>query len=102
MFRTFTAATTAAILALTITAAQAGPTITVRFGDLDLSRPADTQVLDGRIHQAAVTACASRRSSKTSAYYRTWFETCVRNATADTTARIAAVSSSKYRAVASK
>jgi len=99
MFRTFT---TAAVLSLTITAAQAGPAVTVQFGDLDLSRPSDTRVLDGRIHQAAATACTMWRSSKTSAYYRTWFENCVRNATADTTARIAAISSSKYRAVASK
>jgi UrcA family protein len=99
MFRTFT---TAATLALTITAAQAGPANTVHFGDLDLSRPGDTRVLDSRIHQAAETACASFRSSKTKNFYRTWFENCVSNAVADTTARIAAISSSKPRAVASK
>ena len=56
MFRTIT---TAAILALTITVAQAGDSITVRFGDLDLARASDTQVLAGRVHAAAVLVCIS-------------------------------------------
>ena len=56
MFRTFT---TAAILALTVTAAQAGDAATVRFGDLDLAKLSDTQVLAGRVHAAAALVCAS-------------------------------------------
>ena len=56
MFRTIT---TAAILALTITAAQADGSVTVRFGDLDLAKANDTQVLAGRVHAAAELACAS-------------------------------------------
>jgi UrcA family protein len=56
MFRTFI---TAAILALTITAAQAGDSVTVRFGDLDLAKASDAQVLAGRVHAAATLVCAS-------------------------------------------
>ena len=56
MFRTITAA---AILVLTITAAQAGDSVTVRFGDLDLAKASDTQLLAGRVHAAAALVCAS-------------------------------------------
>ena len=56
MFRTFT---TAAILALTVTAAQAGDSVTVRFGDLDLAKAKDAQVLASRVHAAAALVCAS-------------------------------------------
>jgi UrcA family protein len=99
MFRTFT---TAAMLALTITAAQADPAITVRFGDLDLSRPADTQVLNGRIEKAAETACTVPDSRSTSIYYNQWHARCVSHAVAETSARIASVTSSKNRSFASK
>jgi UrcA family protein len=99
MFRTFT---TAAILTLTITAAQAGPAAIVRFGDLDLSRPTDVQVLNGRIEKAAEFICDSLGGSRSSIYYNQWYARCVSNAVADTSARIASVASSKNRAFASK
>jgi len=54
MFRTFM---TAAILALTVTVAQAGDTVTVHFGDLDLTKAQDAQILATRVHDAAKTAC---------------------------------------------
>src|SRR5262245_10348656 len=99
MFRMFN---TAAILALTLTAAQAGPSITVRYKDLDMSRPGDSRVLDSRIRQAAETVCASHFGSSTKLFHDRWFENCVRHGVADTTVRIMAQSSGKYRAVASK
>jgi UrcA family protein len=101
MFRTFT---TAAILALTITAAQAGPSAIVRFSDLDPSRPADTQVLNGRIEKAAKTTCNTVKTSRTTSttmFYNHWYAGCVNDTVAETSARIAAVSG-KYRAIASK
>jgi UrcA family protein len=55
----FRAITTAAILALTVTAAQAGDSVTVRFGDLDPAKASDARVLAGRVHAAAALVCAS-------------------------------------------
>ena len=98
MFRTFTSA---AILALTITGAQAGPA-TVQFGDLDLSRPGDTQVLNSRIEKAAETACTSLSGLSPVVFYHAWFAKCVSGTTADMSARIAALSTGKARAFASK
>jgi len=98
MFRTFT---TAAILTLTITAAQAGPSAVVHFGDLDLSRPADVQVLNSRIEKAAEATCGMPDSRSTSMYYNEWHARCISRAVTDTSARIAAVSG-KARAFASK
>jgi UrcA family protein len=98
MFRTFA---TAAILTLTITAAQAGPSAIVRLSDLDLSRPADTQVLNGRIEKAAEAACNSVKASSSTLNYNHWYARCVSNTVAETSARIAAVSG-KSRAIASK
>ena len=89
MFRTFI---TAAILTLTITAAQAGSSATVSFGDLDLSRPADVQVLNSRIEKAAEATCGMPDERTTSIYYRQWHERCVSHAVAETSARISAVS----------
>jgi len=99
MFRTFI---TAAILTLTITAAQAGPSAAiVHFGDLDLSRPADVQVLNSRIAKAAEATCGMPDSRTTSLYYRQWQSKCISHAVADTSARIASVSG-KNRTFASK
>ena len=98
MFRTFTSA---AILALTITAALADST-TVQFGDLDLSRPADMRVLNSRIEKAVETACSPLRGSGPSLFYRAFFARCVSNTTARMSARIAALSTGKGLAVASK
>ena len=98
MFRTLI---TTAMLTLTITAAQAGPSGIVHFGDLDLSRPADVQVLNSRIEKAAEATCAMPDSRSTSMYYNQWHARCVSRAVVETSARIAAVSG-KSRALASK
>jgi UrcA family protein len=55
MYRIFTAA---ALLALTITAAQAGDIVTVHFGDLDPASASDAQTVAARIHDAAEEVCA--------------------------------------------
>jgi UrcA family protein len=99
MFRTLI---TTAMLTLTITAAQAGPAAVVRFGDLDLSRPADVQVLNGRIMKAAEATCGVADPHATSLYYQKWHSTCISRAVTDTSARIASVSTNKTRAFASK
>lgn len=52
MFRTLT---TAALVTLSLTAAQAGE---VRFGDLNLANPADAAVLNVRVAEAAAQTCA--------------------------------------------
>lgn len=54
MLRSFT---TAAILALGITAAHADASTDVVYGDLDLSRPADARVLAARLQDAASSVC---------------------------------------------
>ena len=65
MFRTVTIA---ALLALGVLSAQAGPSawagsadrplsVVVHFGDLDLNQPADARVLVQRLRQAARTVC---------------------------------------------
>jgi UrcA family protein len=93
--------TTAAVLALTITAAQAGSAVTVQYGDLNLSRPADARALSGRIDKAAEIACAQFKSSVASMFYRPSYVRCLRDAKTDTSARIAVLSGT-HRAVASK
>jgi UrcA family protein len=98
MFRIFA---TAAILALTIVTAEAGPAVTVRYGDLDLSSAAGAHVLNSRIEQAAQTTCAGLRGPARSLFYRAWHAGCVRDVSADTSARIAALSSTP-RVIASK
>ena len=98
MFRTFA---TAAILTLTFTAAQAGPSAIVHFGDLDLSRPADVQVLNSRIAKAAEAICNVPESRTPLMFYNQLHARCVSRITTDTSTRIAAVSG-KYRAFASK
>jgi UrcA family protein len=58
LFRSFT---TAALLALGITAAQADDlsqaSTTVSFGDLNLSQPADAKILADRLEDAATSVC---------------------------------------------
>ena len=98
MFRTLI---TTAMLTLTITAAQAGPSAIVHFGDLDLSRPADVQVLNSRIAKAAEATCGMPDERTTSMFYNQLHARCVSRITTDTSTRIAAVSG-KYRAFASK
>jgi UrcA family protein len=86
--------TTTAILALTLTAAQAGPVITVPYGDLDLSRPADAQVLGARVARAAESTCDSLANLRPALFYKSWFAACVRSTAAEATSQIAALSRS--------
>ena len=78
MFRTFM---TAAILALTVTAAQAGD-VTIHVGDLDLTRAQDTQMLASRVQAAAKTACTSEFGTHTGAitYNNAVIQSCVKQA----------------------
>jgi UrcA family protein len=95
MFRTFA---TAIVLALTISQsigpAQAWPvTATLRFGDLDLSRPSDVHVVNSRNQQAPETICAPvPGTSRVSIFYNLFdlFDQCFRHYSAETSARIAA------------
>jgi UrcA family protein len=91
MFRTFT---TAAILALTVTAAQAGDIATVRFGDLDLARPGDTQVLAGRVHAAAALVCAADGHDRYPVLleYRLTREKCIADLSQTLSAKVLAMS----------
>jgi UrcA family protein len=79
MFRTLM---TAAILALTVTAAQAGDTVTVHVGDLDLTRARDAQILDTRVQAAAKTACTLEFGTHTQAiaHNNAVFQSCVKQA----------------------
>ena len=79
MFRTFM---TAAILALTMTAAQAGDTVTVHVGDLDLTRAQDARILDARVQAAAKTACTLEFGTYTHAiaHNNAVFQSCVKQA----------------------
>jgi len=92
MFRTFA---TAAILALTVTAAQAG-TVTVRFDDLNVSSPADAKVLAGRIQSAAAEVCAmdtsygGPRHNFYPVFYQASIDQCVRQVSLNTMERITA------------
>ena len=79
MFRTLTTAT---ILALTVTAAQAGDTVTVHVGDLDLTRAQDAQILDTRVHDAAKIACTPEFGTYTHAiaHNNAVFQSCIKQA----------------------
>ena len=83
------ALTAASIFALTVTTAQAAPAIDIQFRDLDLSRPSDARVLEARVHQAADEACGPLRDPL-SLFYRTWFNSCVRATSLETTRRVEA------------
>jgi UrcA family protein len=76
MFRIFA---TAAVLALTVTAAQAEDTVTVHFGDLDLAKAKDAQLLTARIHDAAETVCSPEAAPhmRPISHYSAIFEACV-------------------------
>ena len=98
MLRTFTVV---AVLALSTSAAQAAPVLDVKFSDLDLSKPSDAGVLEARVHQAANRACGPlQQSAPTSLYYRTWFNSCIRASSAETTRWVEA-RAGHYRAFAS-
>jgi UrcA family protein len=92
MLRAFTAVS---ILVLTVTTAKAYPypPVEVTFGDLDLSRPSDANVLRERVRQAANTACGQLRfayPSPPSLYYRIWFRDCVSATSARITTQVEA------------
>ena len=89
MFRAFT---TASILALTVTTANADSDVEVKFGDLDLSKPSDANILQDRIQQAANEICAPLLWSYPTSFvfYRTWFNGCVNTAGARITRRVEA------------
>jgi UrcA family protein len=89
MFRAFT---TASILALTVTNAHAASDVEVKFGDLDLSKPSDANILEDRIQQAANTVCGPLLWSYPSSFifYRRWFNGCVNTAGARITRRVEA------------
>jgi len=76
MFRTFL---TAAALALTVTAAQAGDTVNVHVADLDPASAKDAQMLATRIHDAAGKACAAEisRGSLLNSFYSQILADCV-------------------------
>ncbi len=85
--------TMAAIQALTIASAQAGTTVSVNIKDLSL--PADTAALAGRIHAAAEKACgaavytADNRPSAISEA-ESDHRACVRRASAQAMAQVVA------------
>ncbi|HEY1876013.1 MAG TPA: UrcA family protein [Rhizomicrobium sp.] len=99
MLRAFT---TASILALTITTAQAASDVEVKVGDLDLSRPSDASVLQGRIQQAANKACDQLLWNLPTSFvfYGSWFNGCT-NSTGATIARRVEARTGQYRTFAS-
>jgi UrcA family protein len=103
MLRAFTAVS---ILVLTVTTAKAypNPPIEVTFGDLDLSRPSDANVLRERVLQATNIACGQLQfasPSPPSLYYRTWFRDCVSATSARTMTQVEA-RAGQYLTFASK
>ena len=97
MLRAFIAAS---IFILTVGAAQAGPAIKVRFNDLDLSKPSDVTILEGRVQEAANKFCGPLlQSVRTSLDYQIWYNGCIRKASVETM-RMVAVRSGQYRAFA--
>jgi UrcA family protein len=90
MFRAFT---TASILALSVTTAQAASDVEVQFGDLDLSSPSQASILQERIKQASNKVCGPllwSYPSPPSLFYPRWFKDCVNATSAETTRRVEA------------
>lgn len=80
MFRTFA---TAAILALSIGAAEADP-FTVPFGDLNLANPGDARILASRAQTLSAAACADwkpdrwqRDSYFVNLFYKNIYDSCI-------------------------
>ncbi|HEY3809062.1 MAG TPA: UrcA family protein [Steroidobacteraceae bacterium] len=57
----------------------AGQSVTVRYADLDLNRPADVKTLYQRIRHAAYGACGERELTGSHLPLPSW-QTCVRDA----------------------
>jgi UrcA family protein len=89
MLRAFT---TASILALTVTAAQAASDVEVKVGDLDLSRPSDANTLQDRIQQAAKGHCDQLLWTLPTSFvfYGSWYNGCVNRTGATITRRVEA------------
>ena len=97
MLRAFIATS---IFILTVSAAQADPAIEVTFSDLDLSKPSDVTILEGRVQEAANKVCAPLlQSVRTSLDYQIWYNGCIRKASVETM-RMVAARSGQYRAFA--
>lgn len=96
MFRSFT---TASVLALTISAAQAGDVVSVQFGDLNLANANDEQTLAGRVHAAAALVCASEIQDRhpVPLHYRLTRDRCIERASRATSARVMAAASKSRR-----
>jgi UrcA family protein len=89
MLRTITTVT---LLTLAVTAAHADdamPSVNVAFGDLNLSRPADAQVLAERLQSAAISVCRNATDGMGVAARHVMHE-CVSDAINVALARIAA------------
>ncbi len=99
MFRTFA---TAALLTLTITAAHAGdatsPSVSVAFGDLNLSHPADAKILAGRLQAAAVQVCQDAANGQHGVAAQHAIRECVREAIDIALAHIASSQTNAVRA----
>ena len=83
MFRTFTIA---ALFALAATTAQADSSTQVAFGDLNLSRPQDAQILADRLQTAAKMVCLDANSIP--GIGKAQMQECVDAAISTATARI--------------
>jgi len=98
----FRVLTSAAMLALTITAAQAGDAI-VRFGDLNPANPRDAKVLANRVQQAASAACGPELTYEGPsnlfypAFYHATQDSCVHRISESTMAKIQAVTGERPR-----
>lgn len=79
-----TLAAVPAFAAITITEQRS---VTVRYGDLDLSKPRDAQILLGRINRAAERACESP-SDRTDLVDYGNYSTCVSDAIEQAVAQV--------------
>jgi len=104
-FTMFRIIATAAILALTATAAHAAGPAVVRFGDLDLSKPADARILAGRVQTAAEAACTEWKprveGEKSWAFYNMTHESCLSTITRSLTSQVMASAAAHRPRVAS-
>jgi UrcA family protein len=104
MFRTITTAT---LLSLAVTTAQAAPLspppayaeMNVAYGDLNLTSPADAAVLADRLQIAALTVCMKTNDAKSSVR-KILVRRCVEGAVARATSQIRSqIEASPYQAI---
>ena len=91
---------TAAFIALTVTAADAGEvaSVSVTFGDLNLSRPADAKILATRLQAAAKSVCRTAGSGQPPLIAMREMDSCTDTAISTALARIASVQTNAVRA----